>query len=254
MKVVACFKVVPDDRDIIVAPDGSFDLSRAKLTISAYDLNAVEAAVQIVEAVGGSCTVLAVGPAAINDSRLKKNILSRGADDLVMEADDACADLDAHNTANAIVKALGIIGDADLVLFGDGSADLYAQQVGIQVGAIMGLPTVNCASALSVEGGTLVVERALEDETEQIDMQLPAVVCVTSDINLPRIAGMKQILAAGKKPQQVIGVGDIGFEPAPTLETLKTIAPNQGNRRNEIIDGSSPDAVEAFAGKLRELL
>lgn len=254
MKIVACFKVVPDDRDIIVASDGSLDLSRAKLTISAYDLNAVEAAVQLVETVGGSCTVLAVGPASINDSKLKKNILSRGADDLVMVADDSCADLDAHATAQAIVKALGKIGGVDLVLFGDGSADLYAQQVGIQVGALLGLPTVNCAAGLSMEGEALVVERALEDETEVLAMALPAVVSVTSDINLPRIAGMKQILAAGKKPQEVIGVDAIGFEPAPTLETLQVVAPDQGNRRNEVIDGSVADAVTQFAGKLREML
>ena len=254
MKVVACFKVVPDDRDIVVAPDGTLDFSRAKQTISAYDLNAVEAAVQLVEAVGGSCTVLTVGPASIDDSKLKKNILSRGADDLIMIADDACAGMDTHSTAQAIVKALAQIEGADLVLFGDGSADAYAQQVGIQVGALLGLPTVNCAAALHMEGGSLIVERALEDETEVLSVPLPAVVSVTSDINLPRIAGMKQILAAGKKPQSVVDAGAIGFEPAPTVDTLKTVAPDQGNRRNEIIEGDSADAVGQFAAKLRELL
>lgn len=254
MRVVACFKVVPDDRDIVLREDGSLDFSRAKLTISSYDLNAVEAAVQLVEAEGGSCTVVTVGPSSINDSKLKKNILSRGPDDLYMVADDACADMDAHNTARALAAAMGQVGDADLILFGDGSADLYAQQVGIQVGALLGLPTVNCAAGLVVEGSTLVVERALEDETETLAVPLPAVVCVTSDINLPRIAGMKQILAAGKKPQQVVGAEAVGFEPAPTVDVLQTIAPQLGDRRNDIVEGDSPDAIAQFVAKLKEAL
>ena len=254
MKIVACFKVVPDDRDIVVAGDGSLDFSRAKLTLSTYDLNAVEAAVQLIEAQGGSCTVLTVGPASINDSKLKKNILSRGADDLLMVADDALADMDAHATALAIVEALKTIDGYDLVLFGDGSADLYAQQVGIQVGALLGLPTVNCAAGLAVEGDTLVVERALEDETETLAVPLPAVVSVTSDINLPRIAGMKQILAAGKKPQTVVDAATIGAAPAPAIEVLQTVAPDQGDRRGDIVEGDSPDAIAQFAVKFKEVL
>ena len=254
MRIIACFKVVPDDRDIIVRDGGQLDFSKAKLTLSSYDLNAVEAAVQLIEAEGGSCTVVTVGPASIDDSKLKKNILSRGPDDLYMVADDACTDLDAHSTARALVEAIKQVGDADLILFGDGSADLYAQQVGIQVGALLGLPTVNCAASLAVEGGTLIVERALEDETETLAVPLPAVVCVTSDINLPRIAGMKQILAAGKKPQTVVGADAIGFAPAATVDVLKTVAPELGNRRNDIIEGDSPDAIAAFVGKLKEAL
>ena len=254
MKVVACFKVVPDDQDIAVGADGSLDVSRAKLTISAYDLNAVEAAVQLVEANGGSCTVLTVGPASIDDSKLKKNILSRGADDLIMVADDACADMDTHQTACALAAAIKQVGDVDLVLFGDGSADIYAQQVGIQVGALLGVPTVNCAAGLALDGDALTVERALEDQTETLIVPLPAVVCVTSDINLPRIAGMKQILAAGKKPQSVIGADAIGGAVAPTIEVLGLSAPQQGDRRRDIVTGDSPDAIAQFADKLREAL
>ena len=254
MKVVACFKVVPDDQDIVVGSDGSLDVSRAKLTISAYDLNAVEAAVQLVEAHGGSCTVLTAGPASIDDSKLKKNILSRGADDLVMVADDALADMDAHQTACALAAAIRQMGDVDLVLFGDGSADLYAQQVGVQTGALLGIPTVNCAAGLAFDGTALSVERALEDRTEALRVPLPAAVCVTSDINLPRIAGMKQILAAGKKPQNVIGADAIGGAAEPTIEVLGTRAPLSQDRRRDIVEGDSPDAIDAFAGKLREAL
>ena len=95
---------------------------------------------------------------------------------------------------------------------------------------------------------------ALEDETETLAVPLPAVVCVTSDINLPRIAGMKQILAAGKKPQTVVGADAISFAAEPTIDVLQTVAPQLGARRGDIVEGDSPDAIAQFVGKLKEML
>lgn len=83
---------------------------------------------------------------------------------------------------------------------GEGSADLYAQQVGAQLGELLNLPTVNAVSRLTVEGNKLIAERTLEEVVEVLEIQLPAVVAVTTDMNQPRLPGMKEILAAGKKP------------------------------------------------------
>ncbi|MFR7403673.1 MAG: hypothetical protein ACLUW6_03265 [Coriobacteriaceae bacterium] len=92
MKIAVAFKVVPDDQDIQVASDGTLDFSKAKGTVSTYDLNALEAAAQLAAANPGSTvTAVTVGAASIDDSKLKKNVLARGVDDLVMVADDALA-------------------------------------------------------------------------------------------------------------------------------------------------------------------
>ncbi|MFR1641113.1 MAG: hypothetical protein ACLSVD_19450 [Eggerthellaceae bacterium] len=94
MNIVAAFKVVPDDQDIQVSADGTLDYSKAKNTVSAYDLNAIEAAAQLAAANEGSNVVaVTVGGADIDDSKLKKNVLARGVDELVMIADDACKGL-----------------------------------------------------------------------------------------------------------------------------------------------------------------
>ena len=50
MNIVVCCKVVPDDQDIQVAADGTLDYSKAKPIVSAYDLNAIEAAAQLAAA------------------------------------------------------------------------------------------------------------------------------------------------------------------------------------------------------------
>ena len=53
MNIVVCCKVVPDDQDIQVAADGTLDYSKAKPIVSAYDLNAIEAAALLAD--GGPC-------------------------------------------------------------------------------------------------------------------------------------------------------------------------------------------------------
>ena len=115
MKIVVSFKVVSDDQDIQVSGDGSLDFSKAHKIVSAYDLNAMEAAAQLAAANEGASVVgVTVGDAKIDDSKLKKNVLARGVDELFMTADDACADMDAHATAAALADLLGKVGEYDL--------------------------------------------------------------------------------------------------------------------------------------------
>ena len=146
MDIVVCCKVVPDDQDIQVAADGTLDYSKAKPIVSAYDLNAIEAAAQLAD--GGRVVAVTAGPADIDDSKLKKNILARGVDELYMTADDACKGLDAHAAAAALADLVAKAGEYDLILCGEGSAEDYAQQVDVQLAARLGLPSVNGATKI----------------------------------------------------------------------------------------------------------
>ncbi len=252
MNIVAAFKVVPDDQDIQVAADGSLDCSKAHRIASAYDLNAIEAAVQLAAANEGSRVVaVSVGGKDIDDSKLKKNVLARGVDELCMATDDALVGADAHATAAALADLLGKVGAFDVVLCGDGSADDYAQQVDVQLAAKLGLPSVNAVTKLEVGDGVLVVERTLEDVVEVVEVPLPAVVSVSPDIALPRIPGMKDILAAGKKPVNLSAAdGTVGG----SLETVSCLAPKQADRKREVLDASEEGAVVQFAAALKAAL
>ena len=252
MNIVAAFKVVPDDQDIQVASDRSLDYSKAKNTVSAYDLNALEAAAQLAAAEPGSKVVaVSAGPASIDDSKLKKNVLARGVDELYLTADDACANLDANATVAALAELLSKVGAWDVVLCGDGSADNYAQQVDVQLAARLGVPVVNGATKIAAKGGALEVERTLEDVVETVEVPLPAVVSVAPDIAEPRIPGMKDILAAGKKPMNV-AAADASFDAK--VEVVSCQAPEQAERKLEIMDASEDGAIERFAAALKAAL
>ena len=252
MNIVVCCKVVPDDQDIQVAADGTLDYSKAKNTVSAYDLNAIEAAAQLAAANEGSNVVaVTVGGADIDDSKLKKNVLARGVDELYMTADDACKGLDAHAAAAALADLVAKAGESDLILCGDGSADDYAQQVDVQLAARLGLPSVNGATKIEAGSGSVTVERTLEDVVEVVEAPLPCVVSVAPDIALPRIPGMKDLLAAGKKPMGGAGA-DGAYESA--LEVLSCKAPEQAERKLEVMDASEDGAIEKFAAALKAAL
>ncbi len=251
MKIAVAVKVVPDDQDIQVAADRTLDYSKAPRIVSTYDLNAIEISAQIAAANDGTVTAISAGAKAIDDSKLKKNICARGVNDLVMIADDACADMDAHATAAVLAGMVKNIGDVDMVVCGDGSADNFAQQVDVQLACALGWPVVNAAVKLEVNGGIATVVRMLEDEIETVEVALPAVISVTPDVAQPRIPGMKDILAAGKKP---MSVNAADAAPTSVVETVECLAPEAADRKCEIADAAAEGAIQNFAAALKAAL
>lgn len=256
MKIITCYKSVPDEQDITVNPgDGSLDLSRAECKISQYDLNAIEAAVQLREQVADAHIIaLSVGGNALNNVKGRKDVLSRGPDELVVVIDEQLEHALPHQTAATLAAAANKQG-FDLILCGDGSADLYAQQVGLLLGEVLRVPALNgIKKILSLCADTVVVERELEDETETLAIPLPAVLCVTTDINTPQIPSMKAILNAAKKPVQVWMASDVGCGEITALSEQRIAAPKQKERLRVIIEGDGEEQIAALAGHLRKII
>lgn len=250
MNIVACYKVVPDAQDIEAGPDRSLNLDRAEKVLGEYDLVAIEEAAQLAEATGGSAVLLSAGGEKLNDTKLVKAALSRGASELYRVVDPALDDADAFQTATVLAAALGKI-DFDLVLCGEGSADLYAQQVGPLVGALLDLPVVNAVSAIEAKGDVLVVERTLEHEVEVLEVAPPAVIAVTSDAVLPRIPQLKDILAAGKKPVTTWSLDDTAAIPASPVETVSVKAPENVDRKGLVYEGATDENIAELASNIR---
>ncbi|MDR3439328.1 electron transfer flavoprotein [Telmatospirillum sp.] len=256
MNIVACFKLVPEEQDIIVNGDRTLNLEKATPKISLYDLNAVEAATELAAAMPDSkVSALSVGGKILENSKARKDILSRGPDALYAVIDPALESALPRETAAALAAAVGKIGSYDLIICGEGSGDLYAQQVGLLLGSLLSVPVINEVSKITAGDGKVTVERTLETEVEVLEVPLPAVVCVTADINTPKIPSMKAILAAGKKPITVWSVTDIGASTGGAPVVMQSIlAPAQADRKKVIVEGDSDDKVAAFVESLRKVL
>lgn len=254
MNIVACYKCVPDDQSIRVTSARELDFSQAGWKVGAYDLNGVEAGMRIAEEAGGSVSVLTAAGSIASDSKMKKAILSRGPEQMYAVQDESLVSADGFATAQVLSAAVRKIGDVDLVLCGEGSGDEYSQQVGAMVGCMLGWSTVNAVSAVHPKEDRIEVERELETSVEVLEVPLPAVVSVTSSINVPRIAGMKDILAAGKKPATVWTLADVGVPLENAKELVSVLAPEQVQRENHVIEGSDEAAVDEFCALLKKAL
>ena len=253
MKIVTCFKLVPEEQDIVVTPKRSLNFDRAEAKISQFDLNAIEAAAQLA-AESDEIVALTVGGSLLQNSKVRKDVLSRGPDSLFMVQDAQLEHALPRDTAQALACAATKI-ECDLMLFGEGSGDIYAQQVGLLVGELLQLPVVNAVSKIERHGERILVERTLENEIEVLELPLPAVLCVTSDINTPRIPSMKAILGAGKKAVTPWQASDIGWTPVPPLAELVAITvPPQTERKRIILENDSADAIAELADHLKKAL
>ncbi len=247
MRIVACIKAAPDEADIAIGSNRELDFSRTRWKVGSYDLNAIEAARQLADATDGEVIGISVGGEELANTKLRKDALSRGLDQLVVVS--APADADSFQTASALAAAIGGLGGIDLVILGAGSSDRYAQQVGNQLGALLGLPTLNAVNGMSADAGTLRAERVLEDSEQVINVALPAVVSVTSAINHPRIAGMKDILAANKKP-----VSEQSADlPAASSRLVSVLAPEQADRQHVVVEGDPAETAAQLAAFLKSL-
>jgi len=252
MNIIVCYKLIPDSEDLVKNPDGSISLEQAEWVISDYDLLAVEAGLQLVEKHGGKLTALSVGTDKLQNSKAKKDILSRGPDELYLVTDPTLGYGDTHQTAQVLTSAIQKIGEFDLVLFGEGSGDLYFQQVGLQVGELLGKPTLNAVSKVDVENDALTVERSLENVIDVLSVPMPAALSVTTDINVPRLPSMREILKAGKKPVTEWTLGDLEFpdELSPKVDVLTIKAPKAVDRKQIELEGNTEQAIQTLIGHL----
>ncbi|NPV90514.1 MAG: electron transfer flavoprotein subunit beta/FixA family protein [Firmicutes bacterium] len=219
-KLITCFKWVVDEADLRVDP-GSRKLvfDRVGYKISDYDRNTIEEAVRLKEQHGGTVTAITVGTP--NAKKSLKDVLSRGPDTACFVNDQGFGDLEPSQTAAILAEVIASRLEYDLIICGEGSSDLYAQQVGPRLAEKLGISCVTYANQVSLVDGRLVAERKLDDGVEVVAAKLPALVTVLPDINSPRIPGLKQTLEAGKKPVMEVTAKDLTGEYPARLETVE---------------------------------
>jgi electron transfer flavoprotein beta subunit len=154
-----------------------------------------------------------------------KDGLSRGMDQAFFAADAAFRDLEPSQTARILAEVIRTrIPQYDLITCGEGSSDLYAQQVGPRLAELLGIPCICFVQKLTLESGKLRAERRVEDGVEVVEAPLPALVTVLPDINTPRIPGVKDTLMAGKKPSTIVKKEELAVSFEAVLNTAAMTA------------------------------
>ena len=180
-----------------------------------------------------------------------KDALSRGSDQAYFIADASFGNLESSQTAAILAEVIrSRIVSYDLIICGEGSSDLYAQQVGARLAEHLEIPCISFVQKLSMEGGRLIAERKVEQYTEITATPLPALVTVLPEINSPRIPGVKDTLMASKKPVVVLKKEDLAAVGQGHLQIIGLTAARM-DRKCEMF-GTSTDEITRLMESLRK--
>jgi electron transfer flavoprotein beta subunit len=200
MNILVCVKRIPatGGRITLTADEKEIDTHLLGFTMSPHEECAVEEAVRLIEAHGGSSTVLTLGTAEAAEQL--RDAMALGIDRAIhLETDGR--EWDPSATAEAIVEAIRAEGTAyDILLFGNEAADTGDYQVGIRVAHALARPCVTGIKALEIKNGKAVAKREIPGGWEVFEVALPAVFTVKEGINLPRYPSLPGRLKAKKKP------------------------------------------------------
>src|SRR5262245_6729072 len=218
LNIIVCIKQVPDWE----APADTFkiDPEHKKVVpppnidprISLFDEHAIEAALQLRETHGGKVTIVSLGPDFAQ--RAVKQAVAMGADDGILLKDAAFEDSDTYATAYILAEAIKKIEAFDLILCGRQAADWDVGQVGLGIAELLGIPCVSIAQKIEVAENRLVVERLVEGGFDVMQVDLPALITVSNEINKPRYPTLRGIMAAGKKQIPTWDTTTLGIDPA----------------------------------------
>jgi electron transfer flavoprotein beta subunit len=127
--------------------------------------------------------------------------------------DEALHGADVLQTAKVLAKAIGTVDGVDLVIAGNEATDGTSGTVPAIIAELLGLPQLTHARKVTVDGGSVTVERETPDEgLVHLQASLPAVISVSEKINEPRYPSFKGIMAAKKKPVNTLTVADLGID------------------------------------------
>src|SRR3954453_18445435 len=209
MKIAVCVKAVPDAAAGRRLDPATKRLDRStELAISEFDTYAVEEALRLKEAAAeGGVVVVSMGPERALDALRKA--LAMGADRAVLVTDSALEGADLLATASALAGALEK-ESADLVLFGQQSADGGGAVLWAAAAEKLRRPVISQASELTVADGSVTGKRQTEFGYDTIRAPLPALVAVSAAIHTPRYPSLKGIMGAKKKPQETLAAAEVG--------------------------------------------
>ena len=229
MKSIVVFKWSRNPLDARVGADGAIDWRGVRMAPSDDDPAAIMLAKDI--AADGDIVGLTIGDGDVAWAA------ARGASSTIVVT-DARTEADSAATGAIMAACVQRVGDADVVLVGDSSWD---QGVVIALAGQLGWPTLaNVISATKVDG-RLRVTRRLGSGTQVVDVTGPAVLAVAANRAEQQVPGMKEVLAARKKPVSKLTTADLKVVPGTTVTSRGTKLPD--TEPAQMIDGTDPAAA-----------
>ena len=252
LKIVVLAKQVPDTRNVgkdAMTPEGTVNRAALPAIFNPEDLNALEAALRLKDAVEGSTVhILTMGPQRAAD--IIRDAMFRGADGGYLLSDRKFAGSDTLATSYALSCALRKIMP-DVIVAGRQAIDGDTAQVGPQVAEKLGLPQVTYAEEIvEIRESSLVIKRRLEHGTEVVECPLPAVITVNASAaecrprNAKRVMKYKYALASSEIAAAADSVAARRAAATPYLQIVEWAAADVDPDESQLGLQGSPTKVK----------
>ena len=257
MKIVVCIKQVPDTVEVKIDPKtGTLIRDGVPSIINHDDKTGIEAALQLKEQLGGTVTVVSMGPPQA-DVALRE-ALAMGCDEAFLVSAREFGGSDTYATSGILAAALKKVG-YDLVITGRQAIDGDTAQVGPQIAEKLALPQVSYVEeVIEATEEYVVVKRQYEDGYHIIKIKTPCLLTAIAELATPRYMSVRGIVEAYEAEIKVLGFEDlkdeleldmIGLKGSPTNVYQSFTKEVKG--AGTILEGLSADeAVKAIMDKL----
>ena len=260
LQLFVCVKQTPSSTSVAVDSTGRIQTD-LPMALNPLDEYAVEETLRLKERVAGSkSAALSLGAPSAEEAL--RATLALGIDSAVLLCDDAFKGGDSFATAYLLsmaLRKLGAGGPGCFVLTGKQTNDGESGQVGPQIAAWLGWPSVTSVRKITeVSDASITVERAVEDGIETLTLAAPAVLSVTKEINEPRLPSLKGKMAAKRAAVAKWGASDLGSDASliglSSPCAVAKLSPVPSRAGGEAVPGSTPEEkAKNLAEKLKEL-
>ena len=250
MKILVLVKEVPDtygERKLNLET-GIADRAASDAVVDEVSERALEVALSYADSEDAEIVVVSAAPEGATTSIRKA--LSMGAASAVHVADEALVGADVRRTAEVLAAAIKREG-YDLVIAGNASTDGVSGMVPAAIAEVLEVPVLSYLDSVEITADSVSGTRTLEDGVQRVRASLPAVISVTEALPEARFPNFKGIMAAKKKPIDVVTLADLDVAvdedstPASILVQVAERPPREAGQK--IVDeGDAGQKIAAF--------
>ncbi len=253
MKIIAILRERFDPETVRVSRTrGALDTRRARKYINPTDKNGLEEALRLKESRKAKVVAISFGPPESEDAL--REALAMGADEAVLISGESP---DESLETLVLSRAIGRLGEFDLVIIGHEVAGYGASQVGPRLAELLGVPQITRASKAEIADGKAKVKSRRSNGYALLEAPLPALLTVDGEANKPRYSALPAIISAYREREVTAWtMADLGLDQATLSERdgrteVREIYAAEERGKGERITGDAAQAVRILLERLR---
>lgn len=258
MKIIVCVKQVPATNEVRMDPVTNTIIREGiESVINPFDTYAIEETLRLKEKQNWRTAAISMGIPSVTE--ILKSCIALGIDEACLLSDRAFAGADTWATAYALARGIDHMGGADLIVCGKMASDGDTAQVGPELAEMLNIPHATDIAAIEeiIDEKTLVCRKLTDDGYMKLKIDMPCLISVIKEINVPRLPSMSGILKSVDTAIPIFTAGDvqadtslIGLNGSPT-QVVKTFIPDLSHQ-SEMLTGTVTEQANLLLDRMKE--